>query len=336
MTVVVTGASGFVGGNLVRALLAQGRSVRATIFEDAERERLDGLDVEIVEADVRDLDALRRAFDGADVVYHLAGHISLLMDDWDQVEAVNVKGTRHVVEACLDCGVRRLVHFSSFHALQQHPRDVPLEETRPLVGRDGVPPYDWSKAAGEIEVQKGIERGLDAIIIVPTAMVGPYDFIPSFFGTALLDMGRGTIPALVGGGCDWVDVRDVVDATLRAEECAPTGAKYLLSGEWASVKDIAEMVEAITGVRRPRLVVPMWLAWWVAPLSTALMRLLGRQPRVTRVALNVLNGSREVRYDRAARELDYRPRPLRGTLADTIRWYAENGRLDGVKVRETE
>ena len=179
-TVVVTGATGHIGANLIRTLLAQGRPVRAMLHKD--RRATEGLGVDIVEGDICDLNSLYKAFDGAEVVYHLAAHISLLMNDWSRLESVNIIGTRNVVEACLANGVRRLVHCSSIHAHVQQPLDVPMDESRPLVNSVKHVPYDRSKAAGEREVQKGIEKGLNAVIVNPTGVVGPYDYKPSHFG----------------------------------------------------------------------------------------------------------------------------------------------------------
>jgi dihydroflavonol-4-reductase len=325
MAVVVTGAAGHVGGNLVRALLARGRSLRALVHRD--RRALEGLDVETVVGDVCDLGSLYRAFEGAEVVYHVAALISLSMGDWPRLEAVNVTGTRNVVEACLRCGVRRLVHFSSIHALVQEPLDVPVDESRPLVESRGSPPYDRSKAAGEREVRRGIERGLDAVIVSPTGMIGPYDFRPSHFGQVLLALGQRRLPALVDGGFDWVDVRDVVAGAMRAEECALAGAKYLLSGHWASLRDLAVLTEEITGARAPRTAFPMWMARVGVPFGTHFTRLDGNHPLYTRFSLRALRGNPQVSHRRATRDLGYHPRPLRETLEDTFQWFAETGRL---------
>jgi dihydroflavonol-4-reductase len=273
--VVVTGASGHVGGNLVRALLSRGRSVRAMIHRD--RRAIQGLDVEQVQGDIREPGSLRRAFQGAEVVYHAAAYISLL-DDWPRLEAVNVLGTRNVVQACIACDVKRLVHFSSIHALEQKPFDLPVNEDSPFVGSRRDPPYDRSKAAGEKEVLNGIEQGLDAVIINPTGIIGPDDFKPSHSGQVLLAMAMGKLPALVGGGFDWVDIRDVVDGSLRAEEVASSGSRYLLSGHWVSVRDMADQVQKITGVRSPWFVSPMWLARVAAPFATAYALWRGRSP----------------------------------------------------------
>ena len=325
MTVVITGATGHIGANLVRALIAKGSPTRCLVHEN--RRAINGLDTEIVQGDICDYEFLCRAFRGAVVVYHLAADISLSMHDWPRLEAVNVLGTRNVVEACLRCGVRRLVHFSSIHALVQEPLSVPVDESRPLVESCRYPPYDRSKAAAEREVRHGLERGLDAVIIYPTAIIGPHDYQPSYFGEALLALVKRRLPALVTGGFDWVDARDVVAGAMRAEAEAPAGARYLLSGHWVSMCDIAAMVAEITNMSAPKFVCPLWLARLGAPVVAAINRLNGHQPLYTSVSLRALRSNRHISHERATHELGYQPRPLRETLADTLRWFQENGRI---------
>ncbi|MBN1976070.1 MAG: NAD-dependent epimerase/dehydratase family protein [Anaerolineae bacterium] len=325
MLVAVTGAAGHAGNNLVRALLAQGRRVRALVHRD--RRALEGLDVEIVEGDIRDLDSLRRALGGVKVVYHTAAYISLSTDEWPLLEAINVFGTRNVVEACLHCKVRRLVHFGSVHALVQKPLDVPLDESRSLATSRRYPPYDRSKALGEMEVREGIKRGLDAVIVYPTGMIGPYDFRPSHLGQVLLALCEKRLPALVAGGFDWVDVRDVVAGALEAEKHAPIGGGYLLPGRWASMRELAAMVQEITWTRPPRLVFPQWMARLGVPFGARFTRLDGEHPLYTPVSLRALRSNRVVSRERAARDLGYHPRPLQETLVDTLQWFAGEGRL---------
>ena len=189
-------------------------------------------------------------------------------------------------------------------------------------------PMTVLKQPGEKEVRKGIERGLDAIIINPTAIIGPYDYGPSYLGEALLNIAQGKMPALVAGGFDWVDVRDVVEGAVRAEEQAPTGAKYLLSGHWASVSDLAAIVEEITGAPAPRLVFPLWLARIGAPFTAAFAQLTGKRPLYTSASIRALCSNRNISHERAARDLGYHPRPLRETVVDTFRWFEENGYLE--------
>jgi dihydroflavonol-4-reductase len=325
VTVMVTGAAGHIGANLVRALLARGRPVSALVHRD--RRALEGLDIRQVEGDILDPPSLRRAFEGAEVVYHLAAHISIRRADWPLLESINVTGTRNVVEACLDCGVRRLIHFSSIHALIQEPLEAPLDESRPLAESRRHPPYDRSKAAGQRQVLKGIDSGLEAVIIHPTAVIGPYDYGPSHFGQALLALGHGRLPALVAGGFDWVDARDVSEGAIRAEEGAPNGARYLLSGHWLSLREVATMVEELTGTHSPRLVVPVWLARMGLPFALLSAHLTGKRPLYTSVSLEALRSNRDIRHERATGELGYHPRPFRETLADTLRWFERAGYL---------
>lgn len=321
----VTGATGHVGANLLRNFLARGRQIRALVHVD--RRAVEGLNIELSQGDILDIESLYRAFDGVDVVYHLAAHISIAMKDWQSCEAVNVYGTRNVVEACLHCGVRRLVFFSSIHAFKRNPGDMAVDEQCSLVDSDKYPPYDRSKTAAEREVQAGIKRGLDAMIINPTAIVGPFDYGPSYFGRALLLLARHKLAVLVPGGYDWVDVRDVVEGAIRAEEQSPGGAKYILSGHRASLGDIATIVSEIMGVPAPRIVCPMPLARIGLPFINAFTRLSGRQPLYTSVSLKTLGENQIVSHKHATHDLNYQPRPLRETLEDTLSWFKENGYL---------
>jgi dihydroflavonol-4-reductase len=326
MTVAVTGATGHVGANLVRTLIAKGIPTRCLVH--LSHRAIDELDVEKVQGDLRDLDSLCRAFQGVDVVYHLAASISLSMDDWSRLEEINVNGTRNVVEACRRAGVRRLIHFSSIHALTQEPYNTPVDELRPLVDSRGCPPYDRSKAAAEREVRRGIEKGLDAVIIYPTAVFGPYDYQPSFFGEALMSIAKRKLPALVTGGFDWVDVRDVVAGALLAEAKAPPGARYLISGHWVSMYDIAKIMAEITGLNTDKFVCPLWLANLGAPFIEGYGNLSHKRPLYTSVSLRALKSNRHISHERATRELGYQPRAFRETLADTLRWFEANGHLE--------
>jgi dihydroflavonol-4-reductase len=327
MIVAVTGASGHLGANLVRALLKENKTVRVLV--NTNRKALNGLNVETFQANVVEPFSLTRALSGVDVVYHLAAIISLSMDNWKSIEAVNVTGTHNVVEACLKCGVRRLIHFSSIHAIEQTPMDIPVDERRPLIDARDCPPYDRSKAEGEREVRQGIEQGLDAVILNPTAVIGPNDYQLSHFGNALLLMAQGKLPALIEGGFNWVDARDIAAAAIKAENLAPLGAKYILSGHYASVADLSAVVSEITGVPSPRLVVPAWLARTGAPVVTAYNRITRNRPLYTSVSIRALNNCNPViNHDRATRELNYHPRPLKETIFDSLVWFQNNGMLE--------
>jgi len=227
-----------------------------------------------------------------------------------------------VVDACSSSGVRRLVHFSSIEALADTPHHLPVDETRPLIGHVGSP-YARSKAAGEAIVRQATTQGLDAIILNPTAMIGPHDYRRSYSNAGLLAICGGRLPALVEGGFNWVDVRDVAAGAIRAEEQAAAGRRYILGGHGASVQELAMLAHEINGVRVPGLICPMWLARLAAPLVTAWCAVTGGRALLTSAGLRPLRGNRHISHALAERELGYRPRPLRDTVADTLRWFEE-------------
>ena len=317
--IVITGASGLVGGNLVRALLAQGRTVRALVHHD--RRALNGLDVETVSADLTDPSSLQKAFHDADVVYHLASSISISTENWDELERVNVAGTRNVIEACLQNNVRRLIYFGSIHAYDHSPFDQSMDEDRPLLTGEHIPPYERSKALAEMETRHSLDLGLDSVILIPTGIAGPFDFRPSYFGQALQLLARGRIPALVRGGYDWVDVRDIVDGAIKAEQLAPRGGRYILSGHWHSLQEVARFTSEITGIPAPRFTVPIWLAQLAQPVMATLAQVNGAQPIYTRPMLNAMKSNHNISHARAVRDLDYSPRPFQQTIADTLAWF---------------
>ena len=323
MTVVVTGASGHVGANLVRALLAAGRRVRVLL-----RGRpigLEGLDLEIVRGDVLDPATLAPAFAGAEVLFHLAARISISGDHRGLVTRTNVLGARNVADAALAAGVRRMVHVSSIHAFALE-TELPLDERSPrAVDPRREPAYNLSKYAGEGEVRRAIDRGLDATIVNPTGIVGPFDYRPSRTGRTLLQLYRRSLPALVPGGFDFVDVRDVVDGILAAETRGRTGENYILGNRWIAVRELAELAHRATGRRPPRLSSPMALARATAPFFELGGHFTRREPLYTRESLLALRATRDIRHDKAARELGYAPRPFEDTVRDTYAWFARAG-----------
>lgn len=321
--IVITGASGLVGGNLVRALLAQGYPVRALVHHD--RRALEGLNVETISADLTDPASLQQAFAGAETVYHLASSISIRMDNWNELERVNVEGTRNVVEACLHCGVSKLVYSSSIHAYQQEPFDHPVDEDRPLLAGDRNPPYERSKAAAELIARQAPKRGLATVIIIPTAILGPHDYRPSYIGEALKLLASGRIPALVRGGYDWVDVRDVVNGAMQAERLGRSGSRYILSGHWRSLHDVGQVTAKVSGKSAPKFVVPIWLAELFQPVMAKLAQINGAQPLYTKAMLGAMRSNRQISHDRATRDLDYAPRPFVQTVGDTLDWFTKQG-----------
>jgi dihydroflavonol-4-reductase len=314
MLTVVTGGSGYVGTNLVHALRVAGRAVRVV---DLRRPvGLDDPGITWIRADVRDRAAMRRACEGAEIVHHLAAVISLVGGLGGRVESVNVGGVRSVADAARGAGVRRMVHCSSVHAFDVGVRAGRLvDEDCPGARDRRLPAYDRSKAAGEAALREVVAHGLDAVVLNPTAILGPRDDRPSRIGAGLIALWRRRLPAVVEGGFDWVDVRDVVDGMLAAETRGRTAESYLLPGHRCSVRDLVAVAAGIGGVPVPRSL-PMWSVRPWAPLATAVGRFWSSPLLPTGDTLHTLSTFPRIDGAKAARELGHRPRPLVETLRD--------------------
>lgn len=319
---LVTGAAGHIGANLVRELLHRGRKVRALVHRDTRA--LDGLDLELVHGDVSRPETLAEVLRGVDVVHHLAAVISIGGDRDRRVHHTNVLGVRHVAAAARAAGVRRLVHYSSVHAFDSRRSDAVISEGSARASVDEAA-YGQSKWAGEQALGEEVARGLPAVTLMPSGVLGPFDFKPSLMGRFLLDLRARRFPCLVNGGFDWVDVRDVVRSALAAEERGRVGECYLLPGTWASVPELARLAAAATGVPAPRLAVPLWLARVGAQVVEAQARLRGTEPLWTRESMAALGGASRFDGAKARAELEHRARPLEETVRDTYAWFAAAG-----------
>ena len=325
--IVVTGATGHIGNVLVRELLSRGERVRAVIppFEDTTP--LEGLEVERVEGDVRNVDPLIQAFGGADVVYHLAGIISILPGKTKLLYQVNVMGTRNVVEACLKSRVRRLVYTSSIHALAELPEGTVIDETMPFAPDRAIGEYGKTKAQATLAVLEGVNKGLDAVVVCPTGVIGPYDFAPSEMGQLFIDFAKGKLNTYVDGAYDFVDVRDVVTGLILACEKGQTGESYILSGERITVAELMSILEEVTGVKAPRSKTPIWLAKAMVIFTSLYYNLTNTKPRFTSDSLRILRSNSFISSQKASQQLGYSHRPIREAIVDTIQWFKETGRL---------
>jgi len=321
---LVTGATGHIGNVLVRHLLERGEGVRAMIMPGEDSTPLQDLDVEVVEADVLDYQSLLKAFEHMQVVYHLAGIISILPGKQPLVQAVNVLGTRNVIQAAHDTGVRRLVYTSSIHALQRVPHGILIDETVPYDPKHAISSYDSSKASASLAVLEAVQNGLDAVIVCPTGVIGPYDFRRSEMGQLILDCVDRKPMLYVDGAYDFVDVRDVAEGLIMAGEKGRSGESYILSGERIEVPNIIKIVQEILGERIFSLKIPLQLANLTANITPLYYRLTHNKPRFTPYSLATLASNSVISHAKAHLEFGYIPRPLRESLTDTVKWFSKN------------
>jgi dihydroflavonol-4-reductase len=321
MTYLVTGATGLLGNNLVRLLLAQGQTVRVLVRPQSDPRALAGLPVERFTGDVTDPAAVRQAVRGAKRVIHCAAHVHLGWQQWAEHRAINVEGTRHVAEAARDEGVR-LVHVSAINALGLGRLDQPADEESALEGIVPVP-YVVTKRQAEQVVLGLVSQGLDAVIVNPGCMFGPWDWKPSS-GKMLLAVARFA-PVAPLGAVSFCDARDVAEGTLAAAERGRCGQRYILAGHNLSYWEAWRQMARLAGKRGPWLPMgPVFRAisgpildfrtWWTGregDANSAVLR-LGRQQHCF--------SSR-----RAQEELGYRIRPFHETLQDTWDWFRAHG-----------
>ncbi len=318
----ITGASGHIGGVLCQQLIAKGYDIGVFVYQS----KL-ALDIPQHAGDISQSKDVEDFVQQYDSIIHLAADISVDSKSKVNMWETNVKGTQNIVDACLKFKVKRLVHFTSIAAIDQFPLEQAVDETRALVNMKSktATSYGQSKAEAERVVQKGIEDGLDAVMIAPTSVLGPMDYKPSVLGQSLLDMYYNRIPAVVKGGQDWVDVRDIVKGTISALENGRTGEKYLLGSEFLTIQELSQLIGDIYNRKVPSLALPFWIARLGVPFEELKSRKSGKPNGFTQEGLTALKyGNTKISHEKASKELAYQPRSVRESLKDTLDWLVEH------------
>lgn len=322
MTALVTGGTGFVGAAIVRALLARGAAVRALVRAGNDRRNLEGLDVALVEGDLLDPDSLARALDGIDSLYHAAADYRLWVPDPDAMHAVNVKGTRSLMEAAKAAGVKRIVYTSSVATLGTCRSGAGANETTPATLAEMVGPYKRSKFLAEQMVRDMTAEGLPAVIVNPSAPVGPRDIKPTPTGRMVRHAAEGKIPAFVDTGLNLVHVEDVAAGHLLAHDHGQIGERYILGGENMTLQDMLTLIRSLTGQKGPAIRLPRRALYPLAAGAEAWARLRGTgEPIMSVTALQIAGRRMFYSSAKAERELGYRHRPAEEALRAAIRWF---------------
>jgi nucleoside-diphosphate-sugar epimerase len=330
--ILVTGATGHLGANLVRRLLADGEEVRVLVRAGSDERALAGLPVERALGDVRDPRAVLAAVRGCRHVHHCAAKVSTADRAHREIYETNVGGTRHVLRAALTTGVERVVVTGSFSAVGHVPAR-PANETIPVNPFDRLLPYQRSKVAVEHECLRAMADGLDVVIAVSCAILGPNDFVPSRMGKLLLDFANGRLRAYVPGGFEFVAARDIAAGHLLAMSKGRPGQKYIFASGFMSVDDLMDVYETISGRPRPRLRLPGPLMLGLAHATSASLRLIAPrvEPRFTPAAVRLLMMERRADVTKARTELGYEPTSLHDAIREQYEFFGALGWIDGFR-----
>jgi len=325
MKVLVTGATGFVGGNLARKLWEQGHEVMALVRPGSIRAAMEGTGIQSVTGDILDRDSVDRAVQGCEGVFHCAAAYTFWSPDPDAIYRTNVDGTVNVLKAALQAGVSRVVYTSTVSTIGLPDWELSTEETladpNHLAGH-----YKKSKYQAELAALDMVSQGLPVIVVNPTTPVGPWDVKPTPTGRMVLDFLLGRIPAYVDTGMNLVDVEDVAEGHILAMERGQPGQRYLLGNRNVSLKEVFDMLADATGLAAPKWRAPYWLvmgAGYVDELVEG--RLLKREPRIPLEGLKVSKSPMYVSCQKAITELGQPQSSVEEALQKAINWFRDYG-----------
>ncbi len=331
MNCFVTGASGFIGANLVHELNARGHRVKALLRPNADTRGLAGADFERIEGDVSDRAALAQAMRGCDWCFHVAASYHLWLRDYAPMYAANVEGTRNVIEAATRAGCARIVYTSTVGCIGL-PRELdgkitPTDESTPVSEAQMSNHYKLSKWQAEVVARELAAKGAPVVIVNPSAPVGPRDVKPTPTGQVIVDFLNRAMPAFLDTGLNWVHVRDVAVGHILAAEKGRLGERYILGhaeGNW-SMKDAFAVLADLTSLPAPRMQVPYFVAWSAAQLDELLSKFTGKPPKAPLAGVRMAKYKMFFNPAKAIRELGLPQTPPRQALADAVEWFRAHG-----------
>jgi dihydroflavonol-4-reductase len=323
--VLVTGATGCVGSNLIQALTKENIEVIAFHRKNSNTLNLKNILVEHRYGDVRDKESLREAVKDCDTVFHTAAVVSFWKGKRAVQFEINVGGTRNVVEACIEKGVQKLVHTSSVAALGYRIDGKLIDETtsynwEPSVG------YKYSKHLAEMEILEGVSRGLNAVIVNPSVIIGPGDLYVHG-GQLVRDIARKRIPAYSAGGTNIVGVRDVVAGHIAAARHGKSGERYILGNKNLTHKQVFALVAAVLHKPAPVIKSPVIVTKFIARTLDLIGTVTGKQPWITSELISGLGKNNWYTIDKAVHELGFSPTSLEDAVLDSYEWYKKHGML---------
>jgi dihydroflavonol-4-reductase len=326
MKAFVTGATGFVGSHVARALAEQGAELRLLVRANSDPRNVEGLKAERVLGDLREPASLEKAISGCEVVFHVAADYRLWVRDPEQMYKANVEGTRAILNAARKNGVRRVVYTSSVATMGFTSNGHPAEEDSPVSLENMIGPYKRSKFMAEQVALEAGRSGMDVVVVNPTTPVGERDIKPTPTGRIIVDFLKKKFPAYVDTGLNLVDVRECAGGHVAALEKGRSGERYILGGENLTLKQILDKLAEITGLPSPKVKVPYVMALATGVVDEVVTgRILGREPRATIDAVRMGRKKMFVTSAKAERELGWRPVPVDDALRRAVEWFRNNG-----------
>ncbi|MGI6497429.1 MAG: NAD-dependent epimerase/dehydratase family protein [Oscillospiraceae bacterium] len=326
MLYFVTGAAGHLGSVITRQLLNRGKQVRALALPN---EKNTPQKATLYFGDICDKESLRPCFENLNgrrlVVIHCAGIVSIATKFDQAIYDVNVTGTKNIVDLCVEYGASKLVYVSSVHAIPEKPPGVTITEITEFNPELVVGLYAKTKAEATAYVLDAAKQGLNACVVHPSGITGPYDRGKGHLTTLVIDYCKRRLTSGVNGGYDFVDVRDVAGGIIAACDKGVQGECYILSNKFFRIRDILTLLHEITGKRKIKNFLPIWFVKATAPLAELYYKILKQTPLFTAYSIYTLNSNAQFSHQKATSELGYTTRELKETLTDTVNWLKEEG-----------
>nr|WP_281377245.1 hopanoid-associated sugar epimerase [Stakelama sediminis] len=323
--VFLTGATGFVGGAVLRALMRRGTRPTVLVRDTSPRTNLSGFTGPVVTGDLRDRASLEKAMAGARQVFHVAADYRLWARDPEEIVRNNIATTRNVMEAALAAGVERIVYTSSVSTILPDP-DGPADEDRAAQPDQVITAYKRSKVEAERLVERMVaEQSLPAVIVNPSTPVGPGDVRPTPTGRIIVEAANGRMPAYIESGLNVVHVDDVADGHIAALEQGQLGERYILGGDDVTMRDLFGAIARLAGRRPPRVRLPTGPLYPLAWVNEGIAQVTGKEPFLTRDALRMAKHAMFYSSTKAERDLGYRHRPYESAIADALTWFRAAG-----------
>ena len=324
MKAFVTGGSGFIGTNLIHALLEDGFEVRAMVRSTSVISHLKTLPVELA---YTDLNSSKLAFhlEGCDVLFHAAAHYSLWRSDHDRLFETNVLGTRNILAAAKAAGVRRTVYTSSVAAIGVRPNGLSATEQYQSKPEDLISAYKRSKYWAEQEVVNAVGEGQDIVIVNPTSPIGPWDVKPTPTGEIVLRFLRRQMPAFVDTGLNFISVKDVCRGHILALEKGKTGDRYILGNQNLSLQEFLLQLSYLTGLSAPKIKLPHWLPLGAAWVDERLLTQFGKVPNLSIDSVRMSQQTMYYDASKAVKELGLPQTDLQVSIMASIEWFRSNG-----------